>query len=126
MIFIDCLALLMILSKWGQSDFWPDPGDVVRFDASFPLIKKHRDWLNKVTLIKVKSHYGCFLKEMADERAEKGSLSEAVPINLIVPLPSDDLEAPNKQILRQTTRANLIQALKLSSCKESDSVVSKQ
>ena len=39
MIFIDCLALLMILSKWGQSDFWPDPGDVVHFDVSFPLIK---------------------------------------------------------------------------------------
>ena len=39
MIFIDCLALLMILSKWGQSDFWPDPGDV-HFDVIFPLIKK--------------------------------------------------------------------------------------
>ena len=38
MIFIDCLALLMILSKWGYSDFWPDssdPGDVVHFDVIF-------------------------------------------------------------------------------------------
>ena len=40
MIFIDCLALLMILSKWGQSDFWPDPGDMVHFDVVFPLINK--------------------------------------------------------------------------------------
>ena len=80
MIFIDCLALLMILSKWGQSDFWPDPGDVVHFDVIFPLIKKLRGWSQKVTLIKVKSHAGCFLNEMADERAEKGRLSEAVPI----------------------------------------------
>ena len=52
------MALLMILSKWGQSDFWHDPGDVVHFDVIFPLIKK-------LTLIKVKSHAGCFLNEMA-------------------------------------------------------------
>ena len=25
MIFTDCLVLLPILSKWGQSTFWPDP-----------------------------------------------------------------------------------------------------
>ena len=80
MIFTDCLALLMILSKWGQSDFWPDPGDVVHFDVIFSLIEKLRGWSQKVTPIKMKSHAGCFLNEMADERAEKGSLSEAVPI----------------------------------------------
>ena len=40
MIFIDCLALLMILSKWGQTDFLPDPGDVIHFDVIFPLIEK--------------------------------------------------------------------------------------
>ena len=72
MIFIDCLALLTILSKWGQSDFGPDPGDVVHFDVIFPLIKKLRGWSQKVTLIKVKSHAGCFLNEMADEHAKKG------------------------------------------------------
>ena len=84
----------------------------------------------------MKSHAGGFLNEMADKRAEKGRLPEAIPIyhgqnkygtfqlrikawlraqvaedKLIVPLPRD--EAPNKQILRQATRANLIQALKL-------------
>ena len=29
MIFTDCLASLPILSKWRQSDIWPDPGDMV-------------------------------------------------------------------------------------------------
>ena len=33
-----------------------------------------------MTLIKVKSHADYFLDEMADKRAEKGRLSEAVPI----------------------------------------------
>ena len=28
----------------------------------------------------MKSHAGCFLNEMADERAEKGRLSDAAPI----------------------------------------------
>ena len=40
MIFIECLALLMLLCKWGQSDFWPDPGDMVHFDVLFRLITK--------------------------------------------------------------------------------------
>ena len=73
---------------------------------------------------------------MADEHAGKVRLSDADPIypglnkygtfqlhikaslraqladdKLIVPLPRD--EAPNKQILLQATRANLIRALKL-------------
>ena len=83
-----------------------------------------------MTLIKVKSHAGCFLNVLADERAETDRRSEAVPIypvpnkygalqlriqaslrahvakdKLVVLLPRD--EAPNEQILRQTTRANL-------------------
>ena len=61
MIFTDCLVLLLILSNWGHSDFWPDQGDVVHFDMSFPLIQKLRWWPKKVSLIKVKSHAGCFL-----------------------------------------------------------------
>ena len=136
MIFTDCLVLLLILSNWGHSDFWPDPGDVVHFDVIFPLIQKLRGWSKKVILIKVKSDAGCFLNEMADERAEKGRLSNAAPIfpgpnkygslqlrikasfrvqmaedKLNVPLPRD--EAPNKQILRQTISMNLLRALKL-------------
>ena len=37
-----------------DSDFWPDPGDVVHFDIIFPLIKKLRGWSQKVTLKKWK------------------------------------------------------------------------
>ena len=108
---------------------------MVHFEVIFPLIKKLRGWSQKVTLIKVKSHAGCFLNEMAGERAEKDRLSEAVPIyhgpnkygasqlriNLkaslraqvaedkqIVPYPR--YEAPKKQILRQAIRADLIRA----------------
>ena len=55
-------------------------GGGVYFDVSFPLFKKLRGWSQKMTLIKVESHAGCFLDEMAGERAEKGRLSEAVPI----------------------------------------------
>ena len=88
--------------------------------------------------IKAKSYAGCFLNEMAGERAEKGRLSDAAPIfpapneygslqlrmyasfrsqvaedKLNVPLPRD--EAPNKQILRQAISMNLLRALKLRS-----------
>jgi hypothetical protein len=30
LIFINCLALLMILKKWGRSDFWPTGSDILR------------------------------------------------------------------------------------------------
>ena len=33
LVFIDSLALLLILKRWGCSDFWPDPGDLVHFDV---------------------------------------------------------------------------------------------
>ena len=125
MIFNDCLVLLLILA-------WP--GDVVHFDVIFPLIQKLRGWSKKVILIKVKSHAGFFLNEMADERAEKGRLSDAAPIfpgankygslqlritasfraqvaEDKLPLPRD--KAPNKQILRQAISMNLLRALKL-------------
>ena len=136
MIFTDCLVLLLILSQWGNSDFWPDPCDVVHFDVIFPLINKLRKWTKKVILVKVKSHAGCFLNELADERAERGRLSDADPIfpgptkygslqlriqtslrtqvtddKLGVTLPRD--EAPNKQILRRVVGVNLLRALKL-------------
>ena len=78
--FTDCLVLLLILSNWGHSYFWPDPGDVVHFDMIFPLIQKLRGWSKKIIFIKVKSHAGCFFNKMADERAKKGRLSNAAPI----------------------------------------------
>ena len=139
MIFTDCLVLLLMLSNWGHSNFWPDPGDVVHFDVISPLIQKLRGWSTNVILIKVKSHAGCFLNEMADKRAEKGRLSDAAPIfpglnkygsfqlrikasfraqveedKLNIPLPGLPRdEAPNKQITRQTISMNLLRALKL-------------
>ena len=42
MLFTDCLVLLPIFSKVGQSDFLPDPGDMVHFDVIFPVIQKLR------------------------------------------------------------------------------------
>ena len=80
MIFTDYLVLLLILYDWGHSYFWPDPGDMVHLDVIFLLIQKLRSWSKKVTLIKVNSHPGCFLNEMADERAEKGRLSNVAPM----------------------------------------------
>ena len=80
MIFTDCMVLLLILSNWGHSEFWPDPGDMVHFDVIFLLIQKIRGWSKKIILIKLKSRAGYFLNEMADERAEKGHLSYAAPI----------------------------------------------
>ena len=58
MIFTDCLVLLLMLSSWRHSNFWPDSGDVVHFDVIFPLIQKLRGWSNKVILIKVKIYAG--------------------------------------------------------------------
>ena len=55
----DCLVLL-ILFKWGQSKFWPEKGDVVHFEMSFPLIQKLWEWSEKKILIKVKSLSGAF------------------------------------------------------------------
>ena len=38
MLFTNCLVLLLILSKWRHSEFWPDPCDVMHFDVIFPMI----------------------------------------------------------------------------------------
>lgn len=35
LVFVDCSVLLLLLQKWGQSNFWPDPRDVIHFDALF-------------------------------------------------------------------------------------------
>ena len=46
MIFTDCLVLLLILSKWVHSNFWPGPDDVVHFNMmSFLWSKKILDGL---------------------------------------------------------------------------------
>jgi hypothetical protein len=70
LIFVDCLVVLDIIRKWGRSDFHPSPKEVVHFTVIYPLLQELRQWLGRVTLIKVKSHTGCLLNERADELAE--------------------------------------------------------
>jgi ribonuclease HI len=70
LVFIDCLILLDILlvHKWGLSNFHPRPKDIAHFDEILPLLHELR--LGRVVLVKVKSHTGCLLNERADECAE--------------------------------------------------------
>ena len=100
------------------------------------MIKKLRSWSEKLIHVKVKRDAGCFLNELADERAERGRLSDADPIcpgpskygslqlhiktslrnqvtdeKLVITLPRD--EAPKKQILRRVGGVSLLRALKL-------------
>ncbi len=70
LILVDCLVILDIIRKWGHSDFHPSPREIVHFAVIYPLLL--RQWLGKVTLVKVKSHAGCLLNEHADELAKLG------------------------------------------------------
>ena len=36
LIFVDCLVLLVVLTRWGQEDFWSDPEDIKHFDIIEP------------------------------------------------------------------------------------------
>ncbi len=76
LIFVDCLVVLDIIRKWGRSDFHPSPREVVHFAVIYPLLEELRQWLGRVTLVKVKSHTGCLLNERADELAELGRQAE--------------------------------------------------
>ena len=76
LIFVDCLVLLIILMKWGKSDFQPHPHDIAHFDVLVPLLTELRTWPGSVLLVKVKSHAGCLLNERADELAERGLSSQ--------------------------------------------------
>ena len=114
---------------------------MVHFEVIFPLIKKLRGWSQKVTLIKVKSHAGCFFNEMADERAEKGRLSEAVQIyqgpnkygtfqlcikaSLRAQVAEDKLTAPSPVMKPPISRscARLLRLLVLTSYKHSNSEI---
>jgi len=80
LIFIDCLVLLEILLKWGKRDFWPHPRDILHFDILLPLLQELRNWPAHVILMKVKSHAGCQLNDMADERADAGCISDVEPL----------------------------------------------
>ncbi len=70
--FVDSLAMLDILQKWGTARFNPLPKDVRHFDVIFPLLCALRQWQYPVRLVKVKSHTGRLMNERADELAERG------------------------------------------------------
>ena len=135
-IFIDCLGLLSLLSRWGRADFWPGPKDIIHFDVLLPLLRLLRSWTHALTLIKIKSHSGCYLNERADECASRGCASEDQQLHpgpqkygilhlriqpslrrLILEegararLPADNV--PNKSILRQVARLNVWRAVRL-------------
>jgi ribonuclease HI len=77
-IFVDCLVVLEILSKWGSSYFHPGPKEIVNFAFILTLLHELRQWSGNVALVKVKSHTGCLLNERADEQAELGRTTERV------------------------------------------------
>jgi hypothetical protein len=136
LIFVDCLVLLDILNKWGRQDFHPNPKDVVHFDIITPLLTELRQWPGQITLVKIKSHSGCLMNELADELADKGKTADQpelcpgpqkygsfwLRIKQTVrtqaaeckkQLPRDS--APNKSILKQVAKVNILRAMKLRS-----------
>ena len=76
LIFVDCLVILDIMRKWGRSDYHPGPKEIIHFTVLRPLLEELRQWCGTVTLVKVKSHTGCLLNELADEQAELGRANE--------------------------------------------------
>ena len=52
------------------------PKKVVHFDVILPLLHELRQWSGKVMLVKIKSHTGCLMRELADEQAELGRMAE--------------------------------------------------
>jgi hypothetical protein len=55
LVFIDCLVLLHILMKWGQSDFQAQPRDIVNFDVLVPLLTELQSWPETILLVKAKA-----------------------------------------------------------------------
>lgn len=147
-IFIDCLWLLQILFRWGRSNFWPGPKDVCHFDVILPLLRILREWpaTSSLTLMKVKSHAGCYLNDMADEQAHIGCAADESPLfagpqkygTLLlqirpslrvmvseerIPITLSADTVPNKSLLRQVVRANIFRAVKLRTTIFADTVV---
>ena len=77
--FTDCLILLLILAKWGQEDFWPDPDEIKHFDIIEPCLQLLRGRQAVTRLVKVKSHSGLLMNERADALAELGRASDMAP-----------------------------------------------
>jgi len=79
LVFTDCLVLLVILYRWGQVDFWPDPEDIKHFDVIGSCLRKLRERTGETRLFKVKSHSGLLMNDRADALAERGRNSEEPP-----------------------------------------------
>ncbi len=77
LIFIDFLAVLMILKMLGRSNFWRE---VIHFDVIFPLLQELRHWTQQLTLVNVRKHSGCQLNEIADKLADISCASEGETI----------------------------------------------
>ena len=133
LIFVDCLVILDILRKWGRSDYHPGPKEIIHFTVLRPLLEELRQWRGTVTLVKVKSHTGCLLNELADEQAELGRANEGSEIcpgpqkygsfwlrvrptarehaeKCGVQLPRDS--APNRSLLERVAASNTLRAVK--------------
>ena len=80
LVFADCLVVMDILRKWGRSDYYPRPKEIVHFDVIRPLLIELHKWPGKITIVKIKSHSGCYLNERADAEAELGRLAEGPAI----------------------------------------------
>jgi ribonuclease HI len=134
LIFVDCLVLLNILSKWGRHDFHPNPKEVVHFDIIFPLLEELRQWRGQITLMKIKSHAGCLMNERADEQAEDGRKADHPELcpgpqklgsfwlriqdqvrkqaaKCTKQLPRNS--APNRSILRAVSKIHILRAMRL-------------
>ena len=133
LVFVDCLVVLDILSKWGRTDFYPDPKEVVHFDVIRHLLMELRQWSGNVTLVKIKSHTGCLMNERADAQAELGRKATGPEIcpgpqkygsfwlrvrpaarklaeSSGKPLPRDS--APNRSLLEKTSISNTLRAVR--------------
>ena len=121
------------MRKWGRSDYHPGPKEIIHFTVLRPLLEELRQWCGTVTLVKVKSHTGCLLNELADEHAELGRANEGSEIcpgpqkygsfwlrvsqqvreyaaNCGVQLPRDS--APNRSLLEKVANFNTLRAVK--------------
>jgi len=79
LVFVDCLALLAILARWGQEDFWPDNTEIKHFDIIESCLHRLRSRRAATLLVKVKSHSGILMNERADALADLGCSSEDEP-----------------------------------------------
>ncbi len=50
---MDNLTLLLILQKWGQRIYNPEPKDIVHFDVIEQLLKALRQWPSQVRLVTI-------------------------------------------------------------------------